>query len=143
MRLAIISLALVVFGGCSSGIGSHERLGWYVPFVPDDLVVERFYETPSPSMDHEYMWKIKLSANEAFAKFEQQFINAPPNVAGINDYGGPCVFDEHPTWWKSIDFTNGVLHQHRVTVVGSGGGEWASIFALFDKEDGYLYLQAF
>ena len=141
MRL-IVAFALLLLTGCSSGIGDTERLGWYVPFVPDDLVIERFYETPSPSMDHEYMWKIKIVDNDEFRKFEQQFTVGPPNQDGVNDLIGACVFDTHPNWWKNVNFGVGVLYKYRVSV-GGNGNEWANIFALFDRDAGCLYVQAF
>lgn len=134
---------VLLLAGCKSGVGPTERLGWYVPFVPKNLNIEKFYETPSPSMDHEYMWKIKIEDDEEYTKFEQQFSKAPPNVDGVNDYDTVAVFDVHPNWWKKIDFTKGILHKHRVQVVGSGGGEWADVFALIDREAGFLYIQAF
>ena len=138
--IAVIALCL---GGCKSGIGPKERLGWYVPFVPKGLDIVEFYETPSPSMDHEYMWKIRINADEQYLKFEEQFTKATPNVDGANDYDSVAKFDAHPRWWKEIDFSKGILHKHRVQVVGSGGSERADVFALLDKEAGFLYVQAF
>ena len=142
MKHIYLAFILLIFVGCGSGIGSQERLGWYVPFVPDDLVVERFYETPSPSMDHEYMWQIKIVDNDDFSKFATQFTKAPPNAIGVSD-AGVAVFDEHPAWWRKLRFPQKSLHRHRVTVVGSGGGERADVIALFDKNKGCLYIQAY
>jgi hypothetical protein len=88
--IAVIALFLV---GCKSGIGPKERLGWYVPFVPQGLNIETFYETPGPSTDHEYMWKIQIKYDEEYLKFEEQFTKAPPNVDGVNDYDSVAVFD--------------------------------------------------
>jgi len=118
-------------------------MGWYVPFVPETLDIVKFYETPSPSMDHEYMWFIRITNDESYRKFEEQFTKAPPNVDGVNDYDRAAVFDEHPRWWKEIDFSKGTLYKHRVQVVGSAGSEWADIFALLDKQAGFLYVQAY
>jgi hypothetical protein len=139
----VIAVVALFLTGCKSGIGSKERLGWYVPFVPKDLDIEKFYETPSPSMDHEYMWMIRIKGNEEYLRFEEQFTKAPPNVDGVNDYDSVAAFDAHPQWWKKIDFSKGTLHKHRVQVVGSGGSEWAYVFAMLDKEAGLLYIQAF
>ena len=119
MKYIFVGLALLLLAGCGSGIGAHERLGWYLPFVPGDLVVEEFYETRSPSMDHEYMWKILIADNEDFGKFEQQLVQPPSNAVGVNDLVSAAIFDSHPRWWKKIKFDNGVLHKHRVCVVGS------------------------
>ncbi len=143
MKYILIGFVLLFLTGCKSGINSRERLGWYFPFVPKVLVIDKFYETPSPSMDHEYMWKIKISDSDDYRKFEQQFTKSPPNKKGENDYSDPVVSDGHPSWWKKLDFSQGVLHKHRVSVVGSGGGELADVFVLVDREHGYLYIQAF
>ncbi len=131
------------FWNGSSGIGSHERLGWYVPYVPQSLVVERFYETPSPAMDHEYMWKVKIDASEEFQRFWKQLSSAPPNAVGDSIHDHAAIFDSHPMWWKEIDFKRGVFFKYRVSVVGSGGGERADVFALYDKGAGYAYIQAY
>lgn len=132
------------FGLKLSGIGPYERLGWYVPFVPQTLVVEKFYESPSPAMDHEYMWKIKIDSSEQFQRFWKQFSSAPPNAEGASISGGPAVFDYHPVWWREIDFKRGVsFFMYRISVVGSGGGEKADVFALFDKDAGCVYIQAY
>lgn len=139
----LIFLIALFLAGCKSGIGPEARLGWYVPYVPAGLVIENFYETPSPSMDHEYMWKIRIKDDEDYLKFQQQFTKAPSNVDGLNDYDGVSVFDAHPRWWKDIDFTKGILYRHRVQVVGSGGTEWAFVFAMLDKDAGCLYVQVF
>ena len=141
--LTLLVLTASILSGCKSGIDSSERLGWYVPFVPKNLQMEKFYETPSPSMDHEYMWKIKIGNNEEYTKFEQQFTKAPSNASGVNDYDAVVVFDSHPNWWKKVDFNQGTLYKHRVEVVGSKGGEWANVFALVDKKAGYIFIQAF
>ena len=138
-----MTLFAFILSSCKSGVESRERLAWYMPFVPQNLSIEKFYETASPSMDHEYMWKIKIEDTADYRKFEKQLTAAPSNVDGVNDYSSVAEFDEHPDWWKDIDFTKGGLHKHRVQVVGSGGGEWANVFALVDKEAGFLYIQAF
>ena len=124
-------------------MASRERLGWYLPFVPENLEIVEFYETPSPAMDHEYMWKIKITDSEQYQKFEEQLKKGPVNVDGKNDYAGVSEFDEHPDWWKIVNFSDGILHMHRVQVIGSGGTEWGNIFALFDDEEGFCYIQAF
>ena len=80
----VISIIALLLASCKSGIGPKERLGWYVPFVPKDLVIEKFHETPSPSMDHEYMWMIRIQGDEEYLRFEEQFTKAPPNADGVN-----------------------------------------------------------
>ena len=125
-----------------SGIGSYERLGWYLASVPKSLMIEKFYETPSPSMDHEYMWKIKIEDTKEFKKFALQLSKPPANMIDVNGPGDVVIFESHPSWWKQIDFTTGEMHKYFVTVIGSNGGEKATIVALFDKAGGYLYIQA-
>ena len=138
-----ITIFLFVLAGCKSGIGPYERLGWYVPYVPQSLVIEKFYESPSPAMDHEYMWKIKVDDNEEFQRFWKQFSSPPPNADGVSGYSSAAIFDHHPMWWKKLDFKRGVLFKYRVSVVGSGGGEKAEVFALFYRDAGFVYIQAF
>jgi hypothetical protein len=141
MNLRIfVTIFLFVLASCKSGIGPHERLGWYGPYVPQRLIIERFYETPGPSMDHEYMWKIKTDGSEEFSRFWQQFSSTPPNADGVNNYDSVAIFASHPEWWKEIDFKKGVLFKYRVSVIGSGGAEKADVFVLFDKDAGYVYI---
>lgn len=133
----------------ASGINAQDRLAWYVPYVPNDLQIEKFYETPSPSMDHTYMWKIKIAENDTFKKFAEQFTQSPINVDGVNDYGEVPSFDTHPDWWRSIDFKKYKVYQYRVVCVPPKSttphesSERAYLFAFFDKQGGYLYVQAF
>lgn len=142
MKYVIAGLCLVLLAGCRSGIDPLERLGWYVPYVPKDLAVKEFYETPSPSMDHDYLWKIRITKSSGYKKFERQFTKGPSNASGVNHYSEPVVFDCHPGWWKKLDFSKGTLYKHRVKVVG-GGGQLAYVFAFIDRKAGYLYIQAF
>ena len=127
----------------ASGIGARDRLAWYLPFVPNDLNIEKFYETPCPAMDYEYMWKIKIEDTAEFKKFSQQLTAKLSNSAGKNDLSEVPKFDAHPRWWRAIDFEQGKLHRHFVTVVGSDGGERGYVFALIRREEGFIYIQAF
>ena len=125
----------------ASGINAHDRLAWYVPYVPKELKIELFYETPSPAMDHDYMWKIKIEETKDFHKFADQFLKAPPNVDGVSDLSDVSVFDGHPDWWKAINFDEHKHYNYKVKLVN--GDERAYLFALFDRDAGYLYVQAF
>jgi hypothetical protein len=125
-----------------SGLGERERLKWYLPEVPESLVIEKFYESPSPAMDHDYMWKIKVEDSEMFKGFQKQLSQKPPNYCGVNDLSEVPVFDVHPKWWRSIDFEKGTLYQYIVEVFGSKGSEKSSLFAFFDQDASYLYIQA-
>lgn len=133
----------------ASGINAHDRLAWYVPYVPKDLKIELFYETPSPAMDHEYMWKIKLEETEEFKKFAVQFLKPPPNVDEVNDVSDVAVFDAHPDWWRAIKFDDHKVYQYRVVTVVPDSSvpresrERGYLFGVFDKEKGCLYVQAF
>ncbi len=127
----------------ASGIKPHDRLAWYLPEVPENLKIELFYETPSPAMDHDYMWKIKMEDTEEFKNFAAQLTSPPTNFCGKNDLREIPVFDTHPDWWKSIKFENHKTYQYMVWVFGSNKNQKAYLFALFDEEKKYLYVQAF
>ena len=126
-----------------SGVNAYDRLKWYLPNVPKDLAIEKFYETPSPAMDHEYMWKIKIQNSDTFERFQKQLTQAPPNSVGKNKYDEPIKFESHPRWWNALDFKKGKLYAHFVEVVGSNGGEKAYLFAFLDENTDYIYIQAF
>ncbi len=143
MKDALILQKWVVkqpFAG-ASGMNGHKRLAWYLPKVPSDLKIELFYETPSPSMDHDYMWKIKIEETEDFKKFTEQFLKPPANAYGECDLDEVSVFNDHPDWWKAIKFDKYKIYRHRVKVVNSQ--EIGYLVAFFDKDTGHLYIQAF
>lgn len=126
----------------ASGINARDRLAWYLPYISDNLNIEQFYETPSPAMDHDYIWKIKIEDSPNFKKFVKQLTEPPSNVDGINDYSGVSQFEDHPKWWTSLDTENLEIYRYRVSVVG-GAEEKAYLTVLFDRNSGYLYIHAF
>ncbi|MGJ8657212.1 MAG: hypothetical protein ACSHX6_12245 [Akkermansiaceae bacterium] len=124
-----------------SGIGPHERLTWYLPFVPPSLNIEEFYETPSPSMDHDYIWKIKIEDADTFKKFITQLTSPPPNAIGGSKLSESPVFRVHPTWWKNLDFTKGNLKQYNIELTNNiKGSAKTTIFAFIDQQENYIYI---
>ncbi len=127
----------------ASGIGAYERLAWYLPWVPKSLTIEKFYETPVPASDYEYMWKIKISKTPEFMRFEKQITGKPSNASGEAGASDLLVsqIPSHPAWWRNLDLEHGERYRYYVNVVG-GGGEKAYLYALIDRNSGYLYIQA-
>jgi hypothetical protein len=125
-----------------SGIGARDRLKWYLPSVPDSVVIEKFYESPSPAMDHQYIWEIIVEDNDNFRLFETQLTQKPPNFHEENELSNSWVFDEHPSWWKSLDFESFERYQYIVEVVGSNDSERAYLAPFFDEKSGFLYISA-
>lgn len=124
-----------------SGITSYERLGWYLPYVPQSLIIEEFYETPSPSMDHDYIWKIKIENTDTFKKFITQLTSPPPNYTGEGDYSAPPVFKRHPEWWQNLDFSKGTLKQYNIELVDNiKDGAQTTIYAFIDNQEEYIYI---
>jgi hypothetical protein len=133
--LAVLCFAL---GGCNkpgsgSGIAAGDRLKWYFTFVPPNLEIEKFYESPSPAMDHYYLWKIRITDDEDYRKFEAQITGNAINRDGAGVDTG-LITDDYPKWWKNENLEK--MEGYKFT-----GNENGNVYAMFDREAGILFLQ--
>ena len=102
---AIQGLLLFLLSGCKtenfgSGISASDRLKWYLTFVPPSLKIENFYESPSPAMDHIYLWEIVSTNDEVWDKFEAQLTSKPTNRDDLGVDTG-IMADDFPKWWRN------------------------------------------
>lgn len=133
--LAILCFALSGCNKPSSGsrIPADDRLKWYFTFVPPNLEIERFHESPSPAMDHYYLWQIRISDNEDYRKFEAQITAHATNRDGAGADTGLITYS-YPKWWKNANLEK--MEGYRFT-----GKENGSVYAMFDREAGILFIQ--
>lgn len=134
----VVTVLCFTLGGCKklsfgSGITADDRLKWYFSFVPANLEIEKFHESPSPAIDHFYLWKIKITGDKDYRKFEAQITGKPINRDGAGVDTG-LITDDYPQWWKNANLEK--MEGYRFK--GNNNG---NIYAMFDREAGILFLQ--
>lgn len=135
MRLQmIIILVSVLLTACGLPPSSaHDRLALYFDDIPQQLTINKYYESNSPAMDHTYCWEIAIIDNEAFKQFGQQIISQASNVDGIGPDTG-LIGHSLPDWWDEEYLRS--LEGYRFAVANSGQS-----VAMFDRSKGLLYIQ--
>ena len=134
----VVAALAILLSGCSSknsgsGISAEDRLKWYFAYIPPDLKIEMFHESPSPAMDHYYLWKIKITEHADYQKFEAQITNKPTNRDGGGVDTG-IITDDYPKWWKNENLES--MEGYRFT--GNANGR---VYAMFDRKASILFLQ--